>query len=43
VVELGFGQEGIPDLSLAEVLLGVLDLQVLLGQQLVKSLLDLHI
>jgi len=42
VVELSFGQQSIPHLSLPEVLLCVLDLQVLLRQFLIERLLDLH-
>lgn len=43
VVELGLGQQGVPDLGLAEVLLRVLDLGVPLLQELLKGLLNIHL
>ena len=42
VVKFGLGQEGVPHLSLAEVLLCILDFEVLLCQQFVERFLDVH-
>jgi hypothetical protein len=42
VVELGLGEQGVADLGLAEVVFGVFDFEVEVGQQFVEGLLDLH-
>ena len=42
LIELSLGQQGISDLGLSEIFLSIFDLEVLLGQELVKCFLDLH-
>jgi hypothetical protein len=42
VVQLSFSPESVSDLSLAEILLSILDFEVSFCDELVKGLLDLH-